>query len=34
MTYPASVYIANRFDTFANFDALNEIDDAGLRMRY
>ena len=31
MTYPASVSIANRFDTF---DALIEIDDAGLRMRY
>lgn len=26
--------IANRFDTFAHFDALIEIDDAGLRMRY
>jgi hypothetical protein len=34
MTYPASVSIANRFDTFAHFDALIEIDDAGLRMRY
>ena len=34
MTYPASVTIANRFDTFAHFDALIEIDDAGLRMRY
>ncbi len=34
MTYPASVSIANRFDTFAHFDALTEIDDAGLRMRY
>ncbi len=33
MTYPASVSIANRFDTFAHFDALIEIDDAGLRMR-
>ena len=28
------VTIANRFDTFAHFDALIEIDDAGLRMRY
>jgi hypothetical protein len=34
MSYPASVSIANRFDTFAHFDALIEIDDAGLRMRY
>jgi hypothetical protein len=34
MIYPASVSIANRFDTFAHFDALAEIDDAGLRMRY
>jgi hypothetical protein len=34
MTYPASVSIANRFDTFAHFDAIIEIDDAGLRMRY
>ena len=34
ITYPASVTIANRFDTFAHSDALIEIDDAGLRMRY
>ena len=33
-TYPSSVTNSHRLDTFAHFDALIEIDDAGLRMRY
>jgi len=34
VTYPATVSIANRLDTFCMFDMLLEIDDAGLRARY
>jgi hypothetical protein len=34
LTYPATVSVAQRLDTFAHFDMILDISDAGLVARY